>query len=267
MPRFRRHFPGRSPRPLSSASVSSHCSSISACSGLLFRVRAGEGVVLPGIVLGLLIGALWRMSAVNDRWGRWLASRWRRSPSCCSLRTPWSWRVSRVNGSRGSPVAGPRSTVRAARARKSASDSGRTRQSSIGAIAIPRSRFASPAYARECVAPGDRILVLWFAPEIYYYSNRLMAGRHVFFLPALRTLSDEQRMEMEKLRRFPPQLVFARVSDRSAGEAFPEMVDLLVQDFTLAGSVDDAGERYLILARSDRVPVRSYGNHGWPCYR
>ena len=34
-------------------------------------------------------------------------------------------------------------------------------------------------------------------------------------------------MELEKLRRSPPQLAFARVSDRSAGEAFPEMVDLL----------------------------------------
>jgi hypothetical protein len=80
-------------------------------------------------------------------------------------------------------------------------------------------------------------------------------------------LSDEQRMELEKLRRTSPPLAFARVSDRSAGEAFPEMADLLAHDFTVEGSVDNAGERYLILARRDQVPVRSFDSHGWPCYR
>ena len=45
------------------------------------------------------------------------------------------------------------------------------------------------------------------------------------------------------------------------------MADLLAHDVTVEGYVDDAGERYLILARNDRMPVRSYGDVGWPCYR
>ena len=42
-----------------------------------FHVRAGEAVVLPGIVLGLLVGALWRMSAVQPPMGPMACSRWR----------------------------------------------------------------------------------------------------------------------------------------------------------------------------------------------
>ena len=34
------------------------------------------------------------------------------------------------------------------------------------------------AYVRDCVPEDDRVLALWFEPEIYYYGDRLMAQRH-----------------------------------------------------------------------------------------
>jgi hypothetical protein len=58
------------------------------------------------------------------------------------------------------------------------------------------------AYARECVPESERILVLWFAPEIYYYSDRLMATRHAFFLEQFGDLPYEREMEMDKVRAF-----------------------------------------------------------------
>jgi hypothetical protein len=266
LPRFRRHFSAQ----ITAASLI--CFSLFALLvdfGLLrtpFSVRAGEGVVLPGIVLGLMAALLWRMSAANERWRRWLP---RTAAVALVVLVAHTLAEAGQSGERVTWVAGGWTSLNRSRgAREEVSE----RLWSNPPIEYWRNRnpeitLRLAGYARDCVAPDERILVLWFAPEIYYYSNRLMAGRHVFFLPAQRTLIDEQRMELEKLRRFPPQLVFARVSDRSAAEAFPDLVDMLVADFSLAASVDDGGERYLILARNDRMPVRSYGDHGWPCYR
>ena len=266
LPRFRQFLPARvAANPLVCFSLFALLVDV----GLLrtpFHVRAGEAVVLPGILLGLLVGALWRMSAVNPRWGRWLA---RAGAVALLLLVTTSLAVAGQSGERVSWVAGGWTSLESSRgAREEVSE----RLWSNPPIEYWRNRkpettLRLAGYAQECVGPADRILVLWFAPEIYYYANRLMAGRHVFFLPALRTLTGEQQKELEKLRRSHPVVAFARVSDRSAGDAFPEAVDLLAQDFTVAGSVDEAGERYLILARNDRVPVRSYGDHGWPCYR
>jgi hypothetical protein len=123
------------------------------------------------------------------------------------------------------------------------------------------------AYARECVPESERILVLWFAPEIYYYSERLMATRHAFFLEEFRNLPFERDMEFRKITHWPPTVVFTRArSERSVRQAFPQVMDLLARDYHVGGSVKD-DDPYLILVRSDRTPVREYGADRWPCYR
>jgi hypothetical protein len=50
-------------------------------------------------------------------------------------------------------------------------------------------RFAE--YARRCTAPSDRLLILWYAPEIHYDADRLMAGRHLYFFSAFRDIEEE----------------------------------------------------------------------------
>ena len=109
--------------------------------------------------------------------------------------------------------------------------------------------------------------MLWFAPEIYYYSERLMASRHVFFLSEFRGLSHERDMEMEKVMRVPPAIVFTKSgSEDPVRRAFPQLVDLIGREYHVAGWIDD-GDRYSLLVRKDRLPVRDYGDDRWPCYR
>ena len=123
------------------------------------------------------------------------------------------------------------------------------------------------AYARECVPEPERILVLWFAPEIYYYSDRLMATRHAFFLEQFGDLPYEREMEMDKVRRSPPTIVFTRAkSERSVRKAFPQLMEWLARDYRVGGSVKD-DDPYFVLVRADRTPVREYGTDHWPCYR
>jgi hypothetical protein len=94
-----------------------------------------------------------------------------------------------------------------------------------------------------------------------------MATRHAFFLAQFGDLPAERDMEIDKIRRWPPAIVFTRAkSERSVREAFPRVMDLLARDYHVAATVKD-DDPYQILVRVDRTPVREYGADRWPCYR
>jgi hypothetical protein len=124
------------------------------------------------------------------------------------------------------------------------------------------------AYVRDCVPPSDRLVVLWFEPEIYYYSDRLMALRHPVFAPAWSALADEQRATLDKVDRFKPPLVLARRSalDEYARATYPGVMAYVEQQYTLAATAHDSGEDYLIYARRDRPALRTFGPQPWPCF-
>jgi hypothetical protein len=231
-----------------------------------FHVRAGDGIVLPGIVLGILCATfvqargelrplvrrvttlvgvialvlLTKSLAVAGLSGErvtWLAGEWE---SLNRARGAWEEVVGRLTSN--PPI-----------------DYWRNRR--------PEATLRLAAYARECVPATDRIAVLWFAPEIYYYADRLMASRHAFFLAEFRRLSHERDMEIEKVKRAPPAIVFTKSgSEGTARLAFPQVMDLVSREYHVAGWIDD-GDRYSLLVRNDRLPVRDYGVDRWPCYR
>jgi hypothetical protein len=124
------------------------------------------------------------------------------------------------------------------------------------------------AYARGCVPPTDRVLVLWFEPEIPFFSERLLAQRHFTFPPAWANLPYEQNATVAKATHYKPPLVFALASslDRTARATFPSLVDYVEREYQLAAKVEDGGEEYLIFARKDRPVLASFGPRGWPCF-
>jgi hypothetical protein len=124
------------------------------------------------------------------------------------------------------------------------------------------------AYIRECVPPAERLLVLWFEPEIYYYSDRLMAQRHLVFAPAWSDLQYEQRMTLEKVTRAAPPIALARQSalEGYTRASYPMLVDYVEREYRPAAHVADGGEDYLIFSRRDRTPLRTFGAEAWPCF-
>jgi hypothetical protein len=232
-----------------------------------FHVRAGDAIVLPAIVLGILCAMLIQargplsplMRGVTTGVGvvtlillmkslavaglsgervTWLAGEWE---SLDRARGAWEEVVGRLTAT--PPI-----------------DYWRNRD--------PEVTLGLAAYAQECLPATDRILVLWFAPEIYYYSGRLMASRHAFFLPEFGSLPHERDMETEKVKRTPPAIVFTKAgSDGAARRAFPPVMDLVSREYRVGGSIDDGSDHYSFLVRNDRIPVRAYGADGWPCYR
>ena len=131
-----------------------------------------------------------------------------------------------------------------------------------------RTTLKLAAYARGCIPPTDRVLVLWFEPEIPYFSGRLIAQQHLVFPPSWAALAHEQQMTMEKVARYKPPIAFALASalDRTARAAFPGLVDYVEREYELAAKVEDAGEEYLIFRRKDRPVLASFGAAEWPCF-
>jgi hypothetical protein len=130
---------------------------------------------------------------------------------------------------------------------------------------LPTARLAD--YVRRCVASRDRILVLWYAPEIHYESERLMAGRHLYFFIAFADVEGEQRRELEKVMRFKPPIVLTNTAESAAvRRAFPALVRYVESNYVTGAAFDDAGARYSILIRRDSAPPALDQTTGWPCY-
>jgi len=231
-----------------------------------FHVRVGDAIVLPAILLGILAAVTMRATRQSSGLVRRLSRGFAIVVVFVMMK---SLAEAGQSGERVSWVAGEWESLNRARG---AWEEVVGRLTSSPPIDYWRNRnpevtLRLAAYARDCVPESDRILVLWFAPEIYYYSDRLMSSRHAFYLAQFGDLPHERAMEIEKVRRVPPTVVFTRNrSERDARIAFPQLFDLLGRDYHVAGSIEDA-DRYIILVRNDRQPVREYGANGWPCYR
>jgi hypothetical protein len=232
-----------------------------------FHVRAGDGIVLPGIVLGILCATFVRARPELSPFMRRVTVV---GVAIALVLLMKSLAVAGLSGERVTWLAGEWESLNRARG---AWEEVVGRLTANPPIDYWRNRSPEPtlrlaAYARECLPATDRIAVLWFAPEIYYYSDRLMASRHAFFLPEFGSLPHEGEMEMDKVSRTPPAMVFTRTgSDEAVRRAFPQVVDLASRDYHVAGWIDEAGNRYSFLVRKDRRPVRAYGADRWPCYR
>jgi hypothetical protein len=124
------------------------------------------------------------------------------------------------------------------------------------------------AYARGCIPPTDRVLVLWFEPEIPYFSERLIAQQHLVFPPAWADLPHEQNATLEKAARYKPPIAFALASalDSTARAAFPGLVAYVEREYQRAATIEEGGEEYLILTRRDRPAPASFGPLRLPCF-
>ena len=229
-----------------------------------FTARAPDAVVLSAILFGLWVAALWRSAAGAGRLRG------------AFLRTASVLMIVAVTVAVGG-VGRFRERVRGFASQLQSVPPAQTD--------IYRELLASPplafyvdrparfsvrlaAYVRECVPPADRVLVLWFEPEIYYYSERLAAQRHLVFAKTWASLEYEQQMSLKKIQRFQPPIALMRESslDEYARASFPGVVEYVEREYTVAATLDEEGERYVIFRHRARPPLRGFGAGQWPCF-
>jgi hypothetical protein len=123
-------------------------------------------------------------------------------------------------------------------------------------------------YLNRCVAPGDRILLTWSAPEYYYFSSRGFGAGIALFLPprAFTTAVDQAKMRQRLERQYVPLVLINETRRGEFALAYPE-IDRYVRERYLAAAtfVIRDGSIITIAARNDLQPRTVFGEGKWPC--
>jgi hypothetical protein len=134
--------------------------------------------------------------------------------------------------------------------------------------AAGNAKYQAVRYVRACTAPEDPLLVLWFAPDLYYYSDRPFAGRLGFYLEGYWSSIDHERANIAALERDRPVIVLMEPG-RSATDlyTYPQLLDYVSTHYHPLGEVHSRdGRRVRVHARNDRTPSGVDVETGWPCF-
>jgi hypothetical protein len=125
-------------------------------------------------------------------------------------------------------------------------------------------------YVRDCTGRSDRLLVTWFAPEVYFYAERLFAAGQAFFYPGFFTTDRDQRRALSRLAAepVPVALMLAGDGGRFFATEYPLLADYLEREFRVAGkfATQSAAGFDVLVSRH----ARATGTHpasGLPCFR
>jgi hypothetical protein len=123
-------------------------------------------------------------------------------------------------------------------------------------------------YVRECTGPREPLLVLWFAPEYYYYADRPFAGRMGAYMNGYYISADNQWKNRAALERDRPPIAIleaGREVDDLAGHS--SALDYLAEDYHQIGELAATDGTILrVFGRNDRQPTSTQSDVGWPCY-
>jgi hypothetical protein len=229
-----------------------------------YESRAADVIVLPVVMFGVLLAVMLRSSyPLVVRWAMRVAA------VLVMVLAAKSFAVAGDFGDRMAWLIGEGQSLERAQgawsevaARLRASPPSAFWPGHTGPVSI---RLAK--YVRRCTAPSDRVLLLWFAPEIHADADRLMAGRHLYYFAAFRDIDDEQRRELEKVTRSAPPIILANRNNYEAvAMAFPTLIQYVEREYVLAASFDEDGDRYSILVRRESSPQGTDAVTAWPCF-
>ena len=124
-------------------------------------------------------------------------------------------------------------------------------------------------YVMRCTEPTDRLLIAGeFAPDVYFYSERLFAGGMVHFMRPWHMSMPEQRTTIMRLQR-------QRIPIAIMGDADKFQRDFsFVSDYVRTRFVEvaystfgDDSQLWHVLVDRQLTPVRVDAPIGLPCYR
>ena len=130
-------------------------------------------------------------------------------------------------------------------------------------------KYRTVRYVRNCTLPDDPLLVLWFAPDLYYYSDRPFAGRLGFYMEGYWSSDSSEGKNISMIERDRPTIAVME-SDRDVTDlyTYPLLLRYLADSYHPVGTIpSDDGRSIEIFARSDRVPSATDAESGLPCYR
>jgi hypothetical protein len=143
-------------------------------------------------------------------------------------------------------------------------------------LAPPRERTGrvSPAsermtrYLASCTAPGDRVLAMTFAPELFFYANRGFAGGHVAMTPGYYVAARHEAGVLEQMAREQvPVVIMDSETDGEMAVHYPRLAARVASGYAEVGRIEvGPGKELILLADRARQPLRFFADGRLPCY-
>ena len=121
-------------------------------------------------------------------------------------------------------------------------------------------------YVFECTRDTDRVLVTWFAPQIFFYAERAFAGGQVYLQPRWHASVADQHLTVQRMtrERVPLVLVSADTDNRVY---FPIVADYIRAHYREAIPTSSYIDGYRVFVDTRLLPTGTYKPLGLPCYR
>jgi hypothetical protein len=121
-------------------------------------------------------------------------------------------------------------------------------------------------YVFECTAATDRLLVTWFAPEVFFQAERAFAGGQVYLMPRWHSSPADQRLTIERLERQRVPIVLEKTGEDYASY-FPLVADYLRDRYRSVPIQGESMRDFRMLVDTRLTPTGTYEPLGTPCYR
>jgi hypothetical protein len=126
-------------------------------------------------------------------------------------------------------------------------------------------------YLRECTGRSDRVLIGWFAPDLYFFAQRGFAAGAVAFFGQHWSEPRFQARSVQLLASESVPVVILLAGDKLFPRSYPLLMQYLDEHYESLGATnfDDArngGGRYSLLVRRDRRADRVHPATGLPCF-
>jgi hypothetical protein len=123
-------------------------------------------------------------------------------------------------------------------------------------------------YVFECTNPADRILVTWFAPEIFFYSERGFAGGQVYLRARWHASESDQRLTIARMQQERVPLVLVREDVSYEYQyGFPLVYEHVQRHYARATPASNLIDGYQVWVDRQLTPTGTYEPLGLPCYR
>jgi hypothetical protein len=125
-------------------------------------------------------------------------------------------------------------------------------------------------YVNACTKPDDRVLAVGYISELFFMAQRRFAAGHVWILPRFFDADVDQRLMVDRIRRFRVPLVLTVADPEYTDDYIPSFTRLtgfLATEYRLIDTIDfGRGFRFRVLARHDLTPTGMYGLSRLPCF-
>jgi hypothetical protein len=121
-------------------------------------------------------------------------------------------------------------------------------------------------YAYECTAVSDHLFVTWFAPQVYFQSERPFSGGQVFLAQGWHATPADQQVSVALLQRQRVPIILENM-DWEYEHYFPIVAEYIRSHYRNVEIPADWAQGYRVLVDPRVKPTGTYDLFDMPCYR